>query len=244
MGVDGVKSVKKIELQKLQCRRKLCLVLDLDHTLLHTNYLVTLTPQQKLHLSRYQGDDLYEWEMMGEKVFTKLRPFVRRFLKKASEMFELYVYTMGSRNYAMHVVEEFLDPKGVYFGNRVISREDCTVQGQKRLDVVPVHPRGVLILDDTWSVWKRNSSNLIVIEGYNYFSEVGGDESEFADDLRIALKVLKKLHNAYFKGYDHFKDGDVRELMRTHRMKDEGQQEVGSGVDDECSSITKKPRIC
>ena len=36
MEVDQVESIKKIELLKLRSLRKLCLVLDLDHTLLHT----------------------------------------------------------------------------------------------------------------------------------------------------------------------------------------------------------------
>lgn len=260
MEVDQVESIKKIELLKLRSLRKLCLVLDLDHTLLHTKKLATLSPEQKSEISLYRGDDMFTWKLPGEPMVTKLRPFVRRFLQEASEMFQLYVYTMGSRDYALHIVEEFLDPQGIYFGKRVITREDCTVKGEKGLDVVPIDPSIVLVLDDTERVWKRNSKNLILIDRYKYFVKGGRDESEEAGGLRFALKVLKKLHYVYFEWYDRCKEGDVRELVQNHWedfISDEGQQEVGtetcssamgfwklSRVEEECSRVTKRQRIC
>ncbi|KAI3991423.1 hypothetical protein MKX01_006722 [Papaver californicum] len=57
--------------------------------------------------------------------YTKLRPFTREFLKEASTMFTLYVYTMGSRGYARQMAT-ILDPQSVYFKPRVISKDDST----------------------------------------------------------------------------------------------------------------------
>ncbi|KAK1379742.1 hypothetical protein POM88_026487 [Heracleum sosnowskyi] len=249
MSCDEVERVRDIQLRNLQSRRKLCLVLDLDHTLLHTDDF-----RQNPNIDVLGHDDMFEWKGMGmEKVYiTKLRPFVRNFLEEASEMFELYVYTMGSRNYA-HIVTDFLDPEGLYFGNRIISREDCTTPGQKGLDVVPVEPSAVVILDDTESVWKGYFANLILVEKYDYFSNVGLDESEEEGELSCALEVLTKLHSVYFEWYDSFIDCDVRELIHTHWEEIQGQQGLGtcsshmeSGkrarVDDECLTVTKKQR--
>jgi len=84
-------------------------------------------------------------------MMTKLRPFVHSFLKEASEMFVMYIYTMGDRNYARQMAK-LLDPKGEYFGDRVISRDDGTVRHEKSLDVVLGQESAVLILDDTENV--------------------------------------------------------------------------------------------
>ncbi len=51
----------------------------------------------------------------------KARPFVREFLAAANDLFELEVYTFGTRPYADAVVR-FLDPDKRYFGERVVSR--------------------------------------------------------------------------------------------------------------------------
>lgn len=254
MSVVEAERVKNIKLLNLQSRRKLCLVLDLDHTLLHTNF--RHKPNIENPPCHYQGDDIFEWEATGVKYLTKLRPFVRNFLEEASQLFELYVYTMGSRHYASLVVGQFLDPQGIYFDNKIISREDSSVRGLKGLDVVPVHPSAVVILDDTESVWKDDFGNLILIEKYDYFSQVGLDESEDSGQLSVALEVLTKLHAVYFECYDRFMDCDVRELIDTRWEEifdDEGQQGVGtgtcasdvvSGTDEYCSSVAKKQRIC
>ena len=85
------------------------------------------------------------------RMMTKLRPFIRTFLKEASEMFEMYVYTMGDRAYALEMAK-LLDPKKEYFGDRVISRDDGTQKNQKGLDIVLGQESAVLILDDTENV--------------------------------------------------------------------------------------------
>lgn len=85
------------------------------------------------------------------RMMTKLRPFVRTFLKEASQLFEMYIYTMGDRPYAL-AMATLLDPKREYFHDRVISRDDGTHRHQKGLDVVLGQESAVLILDDTENV--------------------------------------------------------------------------------------------
>ena len=84
-------------------------------------------------------------------MMTKLRPFVRNFLKEAHNLFELYIYTMGDRPYAL-AMANLLDPRKEYFGDRIISRDDGTLKHQKALDVVLGQESAVLILDDTENV--------------------------------------------------------------------------------------------
>ena len=81
-------------------------------------------------------------------MLTKLRPFIHTFLKEASKLFEMYIYTMGERAYALEVAK-VLDPQGTYFQSKIISQSDCTQRHQKGLDVILGAENTVLILDDT-----------------------------------------------------------------------------------------------
>lgn len=94
---------------------------------------------------------LHSIEFVDCSRLVKLRPFVRQFLKEANNIFDLYVYTTGTRGYAIEIVK-LLDPENKYFPSKVISRSDCTRRGQKTLDVIPESKACTIILDDKRSV--------------------------------------------------------------------------------------------
>lgn len=200
----------------MESHRKLYLVLDLDHTLLNSIEVDDMTTDEfddlkTLVRSQDKKSLLLFWvKSMG--IITKLRPFVRTFLKEVNEMFELCIYTMGNRCYARKMAK-LLDPKGVYFNDRIFSREDCTVRGKKSLDVVTGDEEVVLIVDDTKNVWsKKHQGNLIEIERYHFFassckqfkqdskslSELKMDESEYDGALSTVLDILKRTHRLFF----------------------------------------------
>ncbi|PRQ39142.1 putative protein-serine/threonine phosphatase [Rosa chinensis] len=73
---------------------------------------------------------------MNSIIITKLRPFVRTFLKEAGQMFEMHIYTMGCQAYAMQMAE-LLDPGKEYFStstssSKITSRDDHSSPGQKK----------------------------------------------------------------------------------------------------------------
>jgi RNA polymerase II C-terminal domain phosphatase-like 3/4 len=84
-------------------------------------------------------------------LLTKLRSFVKTFLKEASSMFDMYIYTMGVKAYA-NGIAKLLDPDNIYFSSKVISNSDCTQGHQKRLDVGFGHETVAVILDDRANV--------------------------------------------------------------------------------------------
>jgi RNA polymerase II C-terminal domain phosphatase-like 3/4 len=96
------------------------------------------------------------------QVMTKLRPFVRTFLKEASEMFEMYIYTMGDRQYSLEMAR-LLDPRGEYFKDKVISRDDGTQKNVKDLDLVLGAENSILILDDKEEVSALLVSDLFLL---------------------------------------------------------------------------------
>ncbi len=65
--------------------------------------------------------DMLLIESTSFRYVVKARPGLSEFLAQATKLFELEVYTFGTRPYADAVVR-FIDPDGVYFGDRVVSR--------------------------------------------------------------------------------------------------------------------------
>ncbi|XP_054781120.1 RNA polymerase II C-terminal domain phosphatase-like 4 isoform X2 [Prosopis cineraria] len=140
------------DMKNLLRQKKLYLVLDLDHTLLNSTQLVDLNLEEAYLLNQANSltdvskGDLFKLDYMH--TMTKLRPFVHTFLNGASTLFEMYIFTMGDRSYALEMAK-LLDPKGEYFHSKVISRDDGTQKHQKGLDIVLGQESTVLILDDT-----------------------------------------------------------------------------------------------
>lgn len=144
---------------------------------------------------------------------TKLRPFVRTFLRESSAMYRLCICTMGDSAYA-HQMARLLDPDGAYFApGDIVSKSDYTEKGQKGLDVLRGgDERTAIILDDKASVWGSHRANLVRMPGYHYFAdsrrrfglagpslaELGEDEDESTGALARALSLLRWTHRAFF----------------------------------------------
>ncbi|KAL7224238.1 hypothetical protein ACSBR1_025659 [Camellia fascicularis] len=238
LGFDESARLRNRDLKNLLRHKKLYLVLDLDHTLLNSTRLVDLTPDEEYLKS--QTDSLQDvprgslFRLDSIHMMTKLRPFVHSFLKEASNLFEMYIYTMGERPYALEMAN-LLDPGRVYFSSRVIAKDDGTQRHQKGLDVLLGQESAVLILDDTEPVWGVHKENLILMERYHFFasscrqfgfnckslSELRSDESEPDGALASIMKVLKQIHSIFFDsepGTD-LADRDVRQVLKTVRKE-------------------------
>lgn len=179
---------RRIEEQsRMFVARKLCLVLDLDHTLLNSAKFTEIeeeweaklrtneaTERNKFSKEGSSKRELYRFNHMG--MWTKLRPGIWNFLARASHLYELHVYTMGNKAYATEMAK-LLDPTGALFAGRVISKGDDgdVVDGDERppkskdLDGVLGMESAVVIIDDSARVWPHHRHNLIVVERYMYF---------------------------------------------------------------------------
>lgn len=106
----------------LLAQRKLFGVLDLDHTLLHT------TKDARASAFLEKEPDLFEFQLplphpadTTATYYVKLRPGLERFLDAAVQLFDLHIYTMGSRAYAHAVVS--LTRSSVSCSNNASCRE-------------------------------------------------------------------------------------------------------------------------
>ncbi|KAH6832060.1 hypothetical protein C2S53_007978 [Perilla frutescens var. hirtella] len=252
---DGFDDHQKVAIQRERARRleeqnklfaagKLCLVLDLDHTLLNSAKFVEVDPLHDEMLRKKEEQDrekpqrhLFRFPHMG--MWTKLRPGIWNFLEKASKLYELHLYTMGNKYYATEMAK-LLDPKGELFSGRVISRgddgepfdSDDRAPKNKDLEGVLGMESGVVIIDDSVRVWPHNKLNLIVVERYIYFPcsrrqfglpgpsllEIDHDERAEDGTLAACLTVIERIHEIFF-GHESLDEGDVRNILACEQRK-------------------------
>ncbi|XP_051148810.1 RNA polymerase II C-terminal domain phosphatase-like 3 isoform X2 [Andrographis paniculata] len=232
------------EQKKLFSARKLCLVLDLDHTLLNSAKFVEVDPVHDEKLRKKEEQDrekpqrhLFRLPHMG--MWTKLRPGIWNFLEKASKLYELHLYTMGNKYYATEMAK-LLDPKGELFSGRVLSRGDDgeSFDGDDRapkskdLDGVLGLESGVVIIDDSIRVWPHNKLNLIVVERYIYFPcsrrqfglpgpsllEIDHDERPEDGTLATCLAIIERIHRNFFAN-ESLDEADVRNILASEQRK-------------------------
>ncbi|RAL41247.1 hypothetical protein DM860_010041 [Cuscuta australis] len=240
-----------------------------------------LRPSLQTHPSRFRkrGDDDDQQKppaagdgdthlLDGGALVLKLRPGVRSFLEKASAMFDLSIYTMGTRHYADQVAGRLVRHASHGGGGglsfvKVISREDCTVERQKGLDVVPSHRRAVLVVDDKAKVWAmEDRDHVLTIAPYYFFGRLKGEEEDEEEDkgeLSRVLGVLREVHSRFFQEGDGDRDAaqilkrvrsfvpyhgppDVSSLLhrrRRRRRVQEEEKEEEEGRGDDWSKIKK-----
>jgi RNA polymerase II C-terminal domain phosphatase-like 3/4 len=161
--------------------RRLLLILDLDHTLLHSTRFSDLSAEQEAALLAREAaqEGTPETRLLHRipymSMWTKLRPGIREFLAKAHELYDLHVFTMGDKDYAKGMAA-LLDPGGRLFGGRVASSSDAGPGGVKDVDVLLGAEEMVMIMDDTVGVWPRHRANVVQVERYVYFP---GDAARF-----------------------------------------------------------------
>ncbi|CAK9144392.1 unnamed protein product [Ilex paraguariensis] len=232
------------EQKKMFAARKLCLVLDLDHTLLNSAKFAEVEPMHDEILRKKEEQDrekpqrhLFRFPHMG--MWTKLRPGIWTFLEKASQLYELHLYTMGNKLYATEMAK-VLDPRGNLFAGRVISKGDEgdlfdgdeRVPKSKDLEGVLGMESAVVIIDDSVRVWPHNKLNLIVVERYIYFPcsrrqfglpgpsllEIDHDERQEDGTLASSLAVIERIHQNFFSELS-LDDADVRNILASEQHK-------------------------
>jgi RNA polymerase II subunit A-like phosphatase len=189
------------ELQRrLLKHRKLSLVVDLDQTIIHACIDPTVGEWQNdptspnydavKDVKSFQlNDDGPRGLALGCWYYIKMRPGLKEFLSKISELYELHVYTMGTRAYALNIAK-IVDPDKKLFGDRIISRDENGSMTAKSLArLFPVDTKMVVIIDDRADVWPKNRPNLIKVHPYDFFLGIGDINSSFLPKREEIPKV-------------------------------------------------------
>ncbi|PGH35203.1 RNA polymerase II subunit A domain phosphatase [[Emmonsia] crescens] len=173
--------------RRLLSSRRLSLVVDLDQTIIHATVDPTVAEwqQDKDNPNHEAVKDVRAFQlvddgpgMKGCWYYIKLRPGLEEFLQEISTLYELHIYTMGTRAYAQHIAN-IVDPDRKIFGDRILSRDESGSLTAKSLQrLFPVDTKMVVIIDDRGDVWKW-TDNLIKVSPYDFFVGIGDINSSF-----------------------------------------------------------------
>ncbi|KAI9822129.1 MAG: Carboxy-terminal domain (CTD) phosphatase [Thelocarpon impressellum] len=187
VSADEATRVEEEAKRRLLRAKKLSLVVDLDQTIIHATVDPTVAEWQRDADNPNHGAvrDVRAFQLVDDGpggrgcwYYIKLRPGLAAFLEQVSRLYELHIYTMGTRAYARHIAA-IVDPDRRVFGDRILSRDESGSLTAKNLQrLFPVDTKMVVIIDDRGDVWKW-SDNLIKVTPYDFFVGIGDINSSF-----------------------------------------------------------------
>ena len=201
--------------RRLLASNKLSLVVDLDQTIIQATVDPTVADwQNDEHNPNHNAVKdvrafLLKDDGPGHRgcwYYIKLRPGLKDFLENVSKIYELHIYTMGTRAYAKNIAD-IIDPDHKIFGDRILSRDESGSSTAKNLQrLFPVDTKMVVIIDDRGDVWKW-SPNLIKVTPYDFFVGIGDINSSFLPkkpgpkpSQKANVVAVPKLRNAQTEG--------------------------------------------
>lgn len=168
---------------------KLSLIVDLDQCVIQTAVDPTIGEwlRDESNPNHRFLKDIHQFRIAEEGptapvYYVKPRPYLDQFLSTISKKFEMHIYTMGTRPYALKIAS-VIDPEGKFFGSRILSRDENGSNTQKSVQrLFPVETNMVVIMDDRADVWQW-SPNLIKVDPFEFFVGIGDINSSFLPKL-------------------------------------------------------------
>lgn len=174
----------------------ICLVLDLDETLVHC----TVEPV-------VDADMIFPVDFNGTeyKVYVRCRPFLHEFLEAVSCKFEVVIFTASQQVYADKLLDK-IDPDGKFIRHRMFRDSCLPVEGNflKDLTVLGRDLSKAVLVDNSPHAFGYQVDNGIPIE--SWFDDPNDKE------LPKLERFLQSLHGA-----DDVRD-IVRETFQTHQL--------------------------
>lgn len=197
ISLDEATKIEQSTTDSLVTDKKLILVVDLDQTVIHATVDPTVGEWQRDPQNPNYPfvKDVRSFSLEEEPAippgwvgarppptkcwyYVKLRPGLAEFLERVSKLYELHIYTMATRNYAL-AIAGIIDPTGEYFGDRILSRDESGLLTHKNLKrLFPVDQSMVVIIDDRGDVWQWEA-NLLKVVPYDFFVGIGDINSSF-----------------------------------------------------------------
>ncbi|KAJ3069525.1 Carboxy-terminal domain (CTD) phosphatase [Podochytrium sp. JEL0797] len=162
---EAAEKLERETAERLRSERKLSLIVDLDQTVIHA----TVDPT------------VGEWMNDASNPSFPALTIVYKFVlpesptpgEQAHKLYELHIYTMGTRHYA-DAVACIIDPTRKLFNDCILSRDESGSFQEKRIGrLFPGEgEKMAVVVDDRGDVWQW-CKNLIRIKPYDFFVGIG-----------------------------------------------------------------------
>ncbi|OHT08360.1 NLI interacting factor-like phosphatase family protein [Tritrichomonas foetus] len=189
LSVGENKSVELLPSQSKEDKGKICLVLDLDETLIHSSFLAIPHADFRFILGIEQNP-------VG--VFVCVRPGAERFLRELGTLYEIVIFTASCQIYADKVINTIDKSKVV---KHRLYRESCTDFGGsyvKDLSRLNRNLEKIIIID--------NSSVSYLLQPYNAISISSWYDDPTDNQLFVISDFLKK----------YYKENNIYDILVPH----------------------------
>lgn len=232
------------ELEEKNKEMKLNLVLDLDQTLIHSimkkkkdiSIDIQSIPMEKTYTINNIIDNIktetiyYNYNIGSHEFTTEIRPFLIDFFNELSPIYDFYIYTNGTKLYALKVVDIIKTHYKIYNKEenksikikKIIYRNDDSNEFQKDLSKLHLINKNTVILDDRIDVWDFNESVLPIKPFRDIdINEVNINNKKFINnqlydkdiELKKVISILKSIHEKYFnKSNNVFSEEELKEI--------------------------------
>lgn len=154
---------QEIEKKKVEykfCNFKRLLILDLDETLVHTDFDYKFD-KHDVYLKMTTDDGI------ENTLPINLRPHLKEFLEFSSKYFDIVAFTASCKEYA-DIVLDYLDPENKYFKARLY-RESCVIYKNlylKFIEIFNKNPKDILIIENSMFSFSYSLKNGILLTSY------------------------------------------------------------------------------
>ncbi|KAJ3432604.1 scp1-like small phosphatase 4-related [Anaeramoeba flamelloides] len=161
--------------------------------------------KNKNEIEKEKEEEKVNYNYEQHTIYVQKRPHLKTFLETCSQLFEVVVFTAGTKEYADIILDE-LDPNKELISHRLY-RDSCKEVEQdmyvKDLGLLGRDLDRVLIIDDLPYSYSLQPQNAIPIEKFcgNYFhssfyDDDDDDDQIFDNELPRILEILEKFKNA------------------------------------------------
>ncbi|KAK9694899.1 CTD phosphatase Fcp1, variant 2 [Basidiobolus ranarum] len=234
VSTEEAERLEKETSDRLLRSRKLSLIVDLDQTIIHAAVDPTIEDwmNDENNINHAATNEIAKFVLPDSPTvyYIKLRPGLREFLKEITKIYELHIYTMGTRNYAS-AVANVIDPDKEFFKERILSRDESGSMTQKTIQrLFPCDTSMVVIIDDRGDVWQW-SPNLIKVNPYDFFVGIGDINGSFLPKQEtVPMKSNDKMTNpklsmtkASQKAADKNEDDQVDETVLAQQEQEQNE---------------------
>lgn len=189
---------------------KKLLILDLDETLIHTDFDYKFD-KHDVYLKLTLEDN------MESILPINIRPYLYEFLEFTTNHFEIAVFSASCKEYA-EMITKHLDPDKRFF-RYVFSRESCIIYKKlylKFIDIFDVNPKNCVIVDNSLFSFAYNLSNGILVTSFY-------DDKD--DDDLLSLKMYLEaaiIHadDCREKIESTFEFSKIKETLKSHTVEE------------------------
>ncbi|SMN22033.1 similar to Saccharomyces cerevisiae YMR277W FCP1 Carboxy-terminal domain (CTD) phosphatase [Maudiozyma saulgeensis] len=252
--------------KRLRNDKKLVLVVDLDQTVIHCGVDPTIGEWKRdptnpnyetlkdVRIFSLEEEPIVPFMYMGPKpplrkcwYYVKIRPGLKEFFAKIAPFYEMHIYTMATRAYALEIAK-IIDPDHSLFGDRILSRDENGSMTQKSLErLFPSDQSMVVIIDDRGDVWNW-SPNLIKVTPYNFFVGVGDINSNFLPKQQSTMLQMGRRSRTKVKESDDLLTDiiDTEKILKekideeVKRQEEELSHQEGPRNEEKQSTETKE----